>query len=81
MKIIAICGGGDWADASVEHLILPDDLDLDKEQTAHRTWYRDEYSPDTRSGKNLEYFSLVDWLKQRGAREPTEDELDVRWDD
>lgn len=71
-KLYAICSGGDWYDASVEHLILPDNLDINEEKEKWRTWYREEYSPG-----EVKYISFVDWLLKAGAHKPTEEEVTV----
>ncbi len=71
MKIWAIMGGGDWADASVEHLILPDGIDIEAEHKNHLWWYYNEYFPEMKN-----YLNFTDWLKKLGAKEPTRDELE-----
>ena len=75
-RIVAILGGGDWVDASVEHLVIPDGMDLEKEKAAYDKWYRDEYYP----GKS-EYVNFAGWLRQRGARDTTKDEILEFWAD
>ena len=74
MKIWAILGGGDWFDASVDHLILPEGIDIEKEYEKHQDWYNNEYCPP--AIKKIEYMDFTDWLKRLGAREPTKDELE-----
>jgi hypothetical protein len=76
-KITAIHGGGDWADASAEYLILPDGMDIEAELRALDKWYKDVYLPAFRGGQNMKYQSAVDWLKARGAVEPTSEQLVV----
>lgn len=39
-KIAAIMGGGDWYDASVTHLVIPEDLDLLKWKVRYEEWYQ-----------------------------------------
>ena len=75
-KIVALMGGGDWADASVEHLVIPDALDIEQEKVAWDRWYYDICFPSP----DVEYVSFADWLKQRGARDTTDDELFEFWD-
>lgn len=77
-KITAIEGGGDWADASVEYLVLPDWMDIAKEHAAYNEWYNNSYCSDRIHHK---YKSFCKWLLERGAREPNDDELDVFCDD
>lgn len=76
-KITALHGGGDWADASAQYLVLPDGLDIEAEAAKRNTWYRNEYCPALRSGKSIEYLSLYDWLKRAGARDPLPEELTI----
>lgn len=73
MKITAFFGGGDWYDASVDHLVLPDGLDLNAERQRYKTWYDDEYCKI-----DSQYLSFVGWLESRcGARRPTDEELEI----
>lgn len=76
-KIIAICSGGDWADASVEHLILPKGVSLDEEYADYQDWYQNEFMVRRCNGENVEYMSLVDWLRKHGATEPPDDKLEI----
>ena len=43
-KLVAIKGGGDWGDASVDFLAVPKGVDLDAAKAAYNVWYRDEYA-------------------------------------
>ena len=79
-KITAIHGGGDWADASAEYLVLPDGMDIETEHAAYRVWYRTEYFPAVDAGKNPKFVTLYEWLKQKGARDPDDDEFQVFFD-
>lgn len=76
-KLVAILGGGDWADASVDFLMLPDDINLDDAKQAWREWYRtyDPYAKPT-------YMPFVEFVKKRySATEPDDTQLTVYWDD
>jgi len=67
MRRVAIYGGGDWSDASVEHLEVPQDLDLDQARKARAEWYRGYVPGKTR------YLSFSDFLVERcGARPATD---------
>ena len=79
-KITAIYGGGDWADASVDHLVVPDDVSVDEQKKEWWNWYNTAYCPAVRSGENPKYVGLVEWLVKLGARKPTEDELEESGD-
>lgn len=69
-------GGGDWSDASVNHLILLKDINLEDEKKLRDEWYEKEYLPALRSDKNPEYYTFPEWLVKKGlARETTEDEV------
>ena len=85
--ITAIHGGGDWADASANYLILPEGMDIEVESEAWRKWYDEEYCPALRAanvardlGSDVvypEFAGLFDWCIARGARTPTDDELHI----
>lgn len=80
-KIYAILGGGDWYDASVKHLILPEGMDLKTEQKLYEQWYREVYAMDVRSNPSttagVKYMDFEEFLISKGAREPTNDELEL----
>ena len=76
-KIYAICSGGDWADASVDHLVIPEGIDMEKEAWKCNK-YRVEIFYKDRSKK---YYTFVNWLIEKcGARKTTEDELEEFWE-
>jgi len=71
-KIWAICGGDDWCDASIDHVIIPDGMDLKREQEergrAVAEWYR------TGRERGIEWpGTFVEWLIKKGATEPSGD--------
>ena len=66
-KRYAIMSGGDWIDASCEHLLIPESIDVEKENLAHEEWYRNVYVPELRADKKPEYLTFTDWLKNKGA--------------
>ena len=92
MRLVAIHGGGDWADASAEYLIVPPGVNLEAEYEARKVWYRDTYCPayrawqdgegrkhwdDPTRERSPEYLSFFQWLiRHCGAREAT-DEIEV----
>ncbi len=80
-KIIAIHGGSDWYDAFADYVILPAGMDIEKAAANRRKWYKDVYRPAVRQGKRPKCFTLSEWLLFHGAREPTEDELEIFCDD
>ncbi len=76
-KITAIHSGGDWADASAEYLILPDGADIETLYANYHKWYKTVYRPARKRGEQPSYFSFTEWALDHGAREATEDELEV----
>ena len=80
MKLVAVLGGGDWCDASVNHILIPEDMNLEKEKQDREIWYEYTYRFEREHGKNPEYISFVDWLKQHGAMDATENEIIEFWD-
>lgn len=76
--ITAIHGGGDWHDASADYLVLPSEVNYAAEERNWREWYRATYCPALRRGEHPVYLTLIEWLKQLGAREPTDEELTIR---
>lgn len=67
-KLVAILGGGDWNDASVDHLVLPAQADLHDAKRAYNTWYRNVYCPAVQrrrldSPPDVTYMSFVDFLR------------------
>lgn len=80
MKILAVHGGGDWADASAEYLVIPQGRDLAQDQQSYRRWYEDVFLGKTSRKITLEkpaFKSLVEYLKELGYREPTEKQLQI----
>ena len=73
-KLVAIISGGDWYDASVEHIVLPKNSDMDK--------LKAEYDArDETERKKFPYYNFTGWLKAyHGARDATEDECLIYWE-
>ncbi len=86
-KLIAILGGGDWADAYVEHLIVPHNLDMKTEFEEYRKWYRNIYCVEVdrckREGERqkIEYLTYPQWLINRGAKKPNETDIEIIMND
>jgi len=71
-RIVAILGGGDWYDASVDHLVVPAGLDIEAEHKKYNAWYR-----EFRAGKFSKYINFTKWLEMHaGARPTTEEEVE-----
>ena len=76
-KIWAICGGGDWNDASVEHVILPDGMDIAEERKNHKqalSRYHHLMIAEIWPGNFVEY------LISKGAVVPPEEQLEEYWE-
>lgn len=80
-RIVAIMGGGDWYDASVEHLVLPSDIDLNAEYQAYEEWYHQQYFLARETGEGTPFLTFSAWLIQQGARRTTDDEVLGFWKD
>ena len=75
-KIVALKGGGDWADASVVHVVLPEGVDLAAAHKEWQEWYRTEYLPVC--ADSPVYMDFGEYLlKRKGARWATQGELTV----
>lgn len=79
-RIVAIMGGGDWYDASVEHLIVPAEVNLQTEKDAYDKWYRDVYSGARNRGEEVLYITFAQWLKELGSRDTIETEVEEFWE-
>ncbi len=76
-RIVAILAGGDWYDASVEHLAVPTTVSLDEARAEYDRWYREEYI----TRKDRQYRSFAQWLVERcGARDAEDSDVEVYWD-
>ena len=78
MKITAIMGGGDWADASVHFVILPEGKRVQSFCGEYDRWLQGyRLAP-----KGSKFYTFPEWLKEfAGATEPTEDQLEEYWED
>jgi len=74
-RLVAILGGGDWADALIYHLVIPDDMDLDEQKAAHGKWYHEEFVPKLGTLERSPFINLREWLIIHGAREATENDV------
>jgi hypothetical protein len=67
-RLVAILGGGDWADASVEHLVVPDNMNVEAERTLYIHAPKAPY---------CRWETFAEWLKKRGGREANECDIEV----
>ena len=75
MKLIAIQSGGDWTDASVDHLLIPSDLNLSEAKKQYRAWYQDVYVPNIAAGG---FLTFAEYLKQHcGAHDPDTGDIEI----
>lgn len=70
-KQVAITGGLDWYDASVDFLTVPAEMDLHARYVAWRKWYDTEYCAAMQRNESRKYISFVDSLKLAGATDGT----------
>lgn len=84
MRFVAILGGCDWNDASVDHLAIPDGMELEAMRSDYNDWYRTEYCPaindpnrDRRQPLPVRYMTFPEFLISRGARYAMQDEIEV----
>ena len=70
-RYVAIMSGGDWYDASCEHLSIPKGMDLKKEHNEHNEWYRG-YCEKMEAGIKPKYYDFTEWLIKRGAKKAKE---------
>lgn len=62
MKRVAIYSGGDWTDANCEHLIVPENTDLDLEYENYRNWIEKEYWPKFNTSDKIPCMTFEGWL-------------------
>ena len=63
MRHVAIYGGGDWADASVDHLLIPDGVNLEVVSKEYLAWLRETYQPAmNRGGEHSTFYTFPAWL-------------------
>lgn len=72
-------GGGDWYDASVDHLEVQDSVDLDAEKELWWAWYHKEYRPKLNTPEQIEMVDFVDWLINKGVATRT-NKVEEYWD-
>lgn len=73
-NLIAIHGGGDWADASADYLIMPEGISVSDEREKWSSLYKNDYLP----GKNdLPYMTFPEWLIKSGAKKATPEEITI----
>lgn len=76
-RLLAVLDGGDWADASVTHVVVPQDVNVEEEQKKHREWYENEYRGNS---KTMKYLSFDEWLIERcGGRAAEETDVEEVW--
>jgi len=79
-RIVAIMGGGDWYDASVDHLIVPREIDLEAEKRKWDEWYQYVYCSPENQDRKVRYICFVEWLENIGAKQATDEYIEEFWD-
>ena len=81
-RLCAIFSGQDWADASIDHIVIPDSVDIEQARTDWNSWYLQEYCPALKAGEKVVYMDFVEWLiNQHDGRHATDDDLTIIHDD
>jgi len=80
-KITAIYSGGDWCDAAVNFLILPEGVDGEEEKRKYDKYALDVISRRRAGDMKITYIGFIKWLMNLGAVEPGEDLLESISDD
>lgn len=80
-KLIAILGGGDWNDASVEHIVLDTDTPLEELKKDWDKWYEKTYLPLFHKNKQPKFQTFGEWLVALGYASEATDEDVVIFDD
>lgn len=79
--ITAICSGGDWTDASVDHVVMLVVTPLERLQKEWRVWYEGTYLPALRQDKKPTFYTFSEWLIEKGyARKVKAVELEVYYE-
>ena len=65
MKLVAIEDGGDWADAGVAYLAVPETVDLAHEDQLYYAWLQEVYAPQRRAGADPKFLSFQQWICSR----------------
>lgn len=67
-----ILGGGDWTDASVDHVYAPVGFDLDAANDSYQRWLSDDYWPALSRWNKIigavqpEFLGFPEWLVRHG---------------
>jgi glutaredoxin len=82
MSKITVFQDGSCYDCSFTPLVLPEGMDVEAIREEHNKWYREEYVGSLRRGRfgeypSVPYVSFTSRLIAHGAREPTDDELEI----
>ena len=75
MRVVAMCSGGDWCDASVEHIQVPHDMNLDEMKTE----YLKKYGYLARQESGIQHISFTVWLMHHGCK--VDDTVEEFFDD
>ena len=79
-RLVAVESGGDWADASVIYLAVPNTVDLDKAKLAWRVWYNQHYVPELRADNQPRFRNFPDFLVEEYGAELNPIEIEVYQD-
>ena len=75
-RLVALYSGGDWNDASVDHVVVKKGLNLTQEYEQYRTWLNRDYKPGS-----VPFVTFKEWLIDRHkAREAGKKEIEDFWE-
>lgn len=77
MRTVALLGGGDWADASVDLLDIPDGIDIEKIKAEWFVWYRTDYLPNYKAGNKPQFKTVIDMLLALGAKHSDIEKVEI----
>ena len=80
-KLIAVMSGGDWCDASVNFLVLPDGMDLEQQKILYSKYLEHRRKIFMEENESLPYWSLAEWFERGGAITPEDDIIEEVWDE
>ena len=80
-RLVAVLSGGDWADASVDHIRVPCELTMDDIQAQWHRWYNSSYLPALRNGNKPIFYSVTTFACTFcGAIPATASDLQTWWE-
>lgn len=74
---VAIMGGGDWVDASVDLVNLPESVNLTEADSEYQQWKKENWSNGNYTGYEGKFLGFAEWLRVfKGA---TDSDVEEYW--